>query len=574
LRAAKTVVWDLNLETGEAVRSGSSLDILGIPSGSGQDFARLVHPEDRSLVDAALAAAYAGSGIYDVEFRVIRPDGGLRWVHEVAEVHRDEQGRPSHLCGVSVDITARKQTEAEREQLLAQVIAERERHGLIADAMPALISYVDAEQKYQFLNSTYEEWFGRPRAELLGRQLRDVQGEAAYAVLRPHVEAALAGRQTSFETEFPYRQRGTRYLHVTYIPHIGAGGDVKGFYVLGIDLTERKAAEDRQALLQAELDHRVRNILASVQSMVQLTARSAGSQDEYVSALHGRIGAMARAHGLLTRQQLAGVSLEVLLREALAAYSGAILTEGPAGCVLRAKDGLNLALGLHELATNAVKYGALSVPAGRVHISWSVTGEAPAERLRFLWQERGGPPVRPPERSGFGSKLLKSVLGRVHLTFAPHGVRCEIELKLAGQQGMRADPSARTGRAANHEEPGRPLIGRRLLVAEDEPLVALALQSMLEEAGADVVGPAKSLQEAEALKGEDVAAAVIDINLGGQMSYGLAQALLERGVPVLFATGYERVAIPERLQGIPVLQKPIDGPLLVRRLAEFVEGRG
>src|SRR5262249_62246067 len=138
-----------------------------------------------------------------------------------------------------------------------------------------------------------------------------------------------------------------------------------------------------------------------------------------------------------------------------------------------------------------------------------------------------------PERSGFGSKLLKSVLRKVHLDFAPEGVRCEIEIKLDGQQGLPSDLQVRTGRAAHHEGPGRPLAGKRLLVAEDEPLVALALQSMLEEAGADVVGPAKSLQEAEALKGDSVAAAVIDINLGGEMSYGPGAALLGGGVSVV-----------------------------------------
>src|SRR5262249_39625604 len=175
---------------------------------------------------------------------------------------------------------------------------------------------------------------------------------------------------------------------------------------------------------------------------------------------------------------------------------------------------------------------------------------------------------------GVGPTLPERCLMKSKLNSAPEGVRCEIESKLDGQQAVTSNLQVRTGRAAHHEEPGRPLAGKRLLVAEDEPLVALALQSMLEEAGADVVGPAKSLQEAEALKGDSVAAAVIDINLGGQMSYGLAESLLEHGVPVVFATGYERASIPERLQEVPVLQKPIDGALLVRRLAELVERRG
>jgi CheY-like chemotaxis protein len=279
---------------------------------------------------------------------------------------------------------------------------------------------------------------------------------------------------------------------------------------------------------------------------------------------------MANAHGLLTRQEWAGIGLEILLHEALGPYGNAILTRGPPHCVLRAKDGLNLALALHELATNAVKYGALSVPAGRVHIDWQVVDAGEAQRLRFIWQERGGPRVAPPDRSGFGSQLLKSVLRSAQLTFATEGVRCEIVMKLSRQGPTHSKSDMLADIDASVTSLHQPLQGYRILLVEDEPLVALALGTILEDAGADIVGPARTLRAAEELVTRDIAAAVVDINLAGHMSYPLVEALLDRDIPVIFVTGYEQKTVPARLQSVPTLQKPIDGPVLVRRLTELI----
>src|SRR5690606_19846735 len=170
----------------------------------------------------------------------------------------------------------------------------------------------------------------------------------------------------------------------------------------------------------AELDHRVRNILATIQAMIGLTGRNAVSTAGYAAALRGRVAAMANAHSLLTERHWRGADLADIVASEMRAYSGGVEIRGRAGCVLRAKQALDFAMALHELATNASKYGALSVPGGRVIIDWTVehdpgapgagNGAARATCVRFVWQETGGPPVVKRDTRGFGSRLIESAL--------------------------------------------------------------------------------------------------------------------------------------------------------------------
>jgi two-component sensor histidine kinase len=144
--------------------------------------------------------------------------------------------------------------------------------------------------------------------------------------------------------------------------------------------------------------------------MIVLTGHNIASKEAYAAALQGRIAAMAQAHGLLTRRRWQGVDLVDIVGLVQQAYPEAVSVEGQPGCILRAKDALNLALVLHELATNAAKHGALSVPDGQVRVTWRVEGKADAPRVRFTWSEVGGPAVALPARSGFGLQLIQGAL--------------------------------------------------------------------------------------------------------------------------------------------------------------------
>ncbi len=340
---------------------------------------------------------------------------------------------------------------------------------------------------------------------------------------------------------------------------------------IGQDVTEQKAAAEQQQLLIGELDHRVRNVLAGAQSMLLLTARNTATKEALVSALRGRIAAMAQAHGLLTRGNWKGIDLADLLGNVLQPYRDAIVFRGDRGCTLRSSDAVGLALGLHELATNAAKYGALSVANGRVEVTWQAVAYN-SQRVRLAWRESGGPPVQPPLRRGFGSQLIQSAMPKVELTFAEAGVTCVFELVRAESAAPHAFAPAggaeETARTA--PENGKPLRGQRILIVEDEILAMMELRSILEEAGAEIAGAASSLTQAQSLIGEEFSLAVLDINVAGEMSFALADRLIGRGVKVLFATGYDSATLaPAHLRKTPTLQKPIDRVLLVRRLAEL-----
>lgn len=244
------------------------------------------------------------------------------------------------------------------------------------------------------------------------------------------------------------------------------------------DVTERRRAERRQATMMAELDHRVKNNLAAVLSLAEQSARGAASVEAFVSTLIGRIRAMARMHSALAGGRWEGAALRQLVRQSLEAYmlhgdgdgdrEGRIVARGPEVWI-PARAVSPLAMALHELATNAAKYGALGAPGGRVDIAWTVEDRADASgpRLSLLWTESGGPRVAGPVKAGFGTQLIRGGIayelrGNVVLEFPPEGARCRIELPLAEDGPRDAAPGVRP---AGAEPPppavGGPIIGTR-----------------------------------------------------------------------------------------------------------------
>jgi len=216
----------------------------------------------------------------------------------------------------------------------------------------------------------------------------------------------------------PVRDAGNRLLYVVRVVQ---------------DISERKAAEQRQKLLMDELNHRVKNTLATVQSLASQTARSAHTPAAFREGFEGRLIALSKAHDQLTIHHWESADLRELLSGSLAPYAGAdrVVLRGE-DVVLRPRALLTLAMAIHELTTNAAKYGALSVPGGRVEIHWR-----PARidnghlMLRIDWAEQGGPSVAAPTQRGFGSKLIEGSVaaelgGSARLAFAPEGLRCEI----------------------------------------------------------------------------------------------------------------------------------------------------
>lgn len=208
---------------------------------------------------------------------------------------------------------------------------------------------------------------------------------------------------------------------------------------------ERKRADERQALMVRELHHRVKNTLATVQAVVNSTARRAETIREFSDAVTERIISLARTHTLLVDDAWGGASLNHILRTELEPYNTGHQRVKLHGPEVHLPDSIALAFGMavHELTTNAAKYGALSLPTGCVHVTWSVEGEGPDRRLHLEWREHDGPPVEAPKRKGFGSTLLERVLGRqlqgeVRTEYLPGGIRVRVDAPLTDHTGREA----------------------------------------------------------------------------------------------------------------------------------------
>lgn len=351
--------------------------------------------------------------------------------------------------------------------------------------------------------------------------------------------------------------------------------------VIGVvrDITDRKVEEERRETLLAELDHRVKNVLAAVQSLAAQSARRTASVEGFLSAFAGRLKAMASAHELLTATRWRGASLAHIAAAELGGLApGQARWEGP-DVTLTPRAANAVSLALHELATNAVKYGALSVERGRVEVIWTLRPEG---GFRLRWEEIDGPTVSPPERRGFGSTLLERVTGRelggeVRVDFRADGVRATLEADgraVAGiggvETGAATPPPTGSGASQGPQEPAQGGVeGLRVLIVEDAVLLAMELEAGLVEAGATIAGSAAELGEAMGMLDGRIDAAVLDANLNGESVTPLAEKLRERGVPFVFATGYGERGAPDGFD-VPVVRKPYNIHQIVRALAEAV----
>ena len=242
----------------------------------------------------------------------------------------------------------------------------------------------------------------------------------------------------SAERELTAPDSGTRYI-VRVLPYRSIDNFIAGVVITFIDVTAITRAEERQRLLLAELQHRVRNTLGIVRSIARRSAETATSVEEYASHLDGRLNAFARTQSMVTRDPEGGVDLEYLVVEEMLGYNARegeqLRVSGPA-VRFQPKAAETFALAIHELATNAIKYGALSKPNGRVDVSWRLNHSAEPIELIFDWRERGGPRVEPPQRKGFGTELLEKTLafefkGKTTLNYDPSGLHCTIAIPLS-----------------------------------------------------------------------------------------------------------------------------------------------
>src|SRR5476651_1856918 len=333
------------------------------------------------------------------------------------------------------------------EPLRAQAtLRERDRRFReLLDALPAAIYTTDTAGRITYYNeSAVVLWGHRPTLGTSewcgswklfwpdGTPLPHDQCPMAVALKE---DRAVRGMEAACE-----RPDGTRVPFIPYpTPLHDESGKLIGAVNMLVDITERKRTEEQQALLVRELHHRVKNTLATVQAIMGSTARTAETIEDFKTALIGRIAALAKTHRLLTDEEHAVAFADVLHNE-LDAFDdgsdGRITLSGPE-IYLSSQLAVSLGMAVHELTTNAAKYGALSVVGGKVDVTWSVTIEAKRRTLDFDWVESGGPAVSAPKRQGFGSRLLEFVLpGQIQATasidYRPDGVQmhCSVPMPL------------------------------------------------------------------------------------------------------------------------------------------------
>jgi light-regulated signal transduction histidine kinase (bacteriophytochrome)/CheY-like chemotaxis protein len=332
----------------------------------------------------------------------------------------------------------------------------------------------------------------------------------------------------------------------------------------GVTAEHRRASHERQELLIAELNHRVRNVLALIRALVSRSRESADSLEGFVDVLNGRIQSLARAHDQLTDDRWGPVALRGVFESEFRAYLGEGQQErtrlsGPA-VLVEPQAVTALALVAHELATNAAKYGALSDRHGSVAVTWNFTESG---ALDLSWRESGGPAVAAPNRRGFGTTLIErsvpfELQGEAALRYAPTGLEADFVIPAAfvrpGEE--RTEPALAPQRPA-----GAPVPAGIALLVEDSTLLALDAEEILTKLGferVEVAGSVAGALDAIERAGGGLGFALLDYNLGDSTSLPVAEELHRRGVPFAFATGYgQDVQLPREWVGtVPVVAKP------------------
>lgn len=342
------------------------------------------------------------------------------------------------------------------------------------------------------------------------------------------------------------------------------------------DITERKLQEEQRESLVAELDHRIKNLLAVVQSVAAQSARKSASLDVFLKTFAARLKSMSSAHDLLSAARWRGATLA---RIAAAELGGLAPTQtrwdGPE-LFLTPRAASALSLALHELAVNAVRYGSLSTENGKVEVVWR---RAPDGGFALEWLETGGPPATAPATKGFGATLIEDVAGRelggaAKISYRSSGVTAMIQgaadalADAPPVEPISAVPERIVETVVAADETVRPgaIAGLKVLIVEDSLLLALELEAGLEDAGVEVVGCAAELGEALSMVEQDFDVAVLDADLNGQSVAPVAEILRSMGRPFVFATGYADKAAPMGFDA-PIVRKPYNVHQIARAVA-------
>lgn len=428
-------VWDHDLATGLTHGTPQFYRIHGLPADHGpvpiEKLRALRHPDDRDrVVEGYRRALDSGEDQFESEYRIVLANGAIRWIFGRGRTIRDAAGRPLRYSGVDLDITDRKCADD------ALRVSEARLEQAVRVAGLGIFDYDHPARSTHWSPEMHALWGwpGPPPPDLRG-YLRQVDPADRDAVVAAIAAARRPGSEGVFETEHRLRQPdgGVRWVAIRGRTLFdGTGVARRAIRSIGAmrDITERKQAEEHIRLLMREVNHRANNLLAVVVAVARQMADTAGAA-HFASRLAQRLVALSASHKLLLAGPLEGTDLADLVTSQLGHFhellGGRVQLNGPP---LRLTPQAVQAVGmaLHELATNAGKYGALSDGAGKVRVDWTLVHGEGGDDFHLAWRESGGPPVLPPVRTGFGHTVMvrmmeRAVAGKVDLEFAPEGLR-------------------------------------------------------------------------------------------------------------------------------------------------------
>lgn len=428
---ARVASWRMDFAADELKGTSQTFELLGQPPDARLDYSRLldmVHEDDRRVVDAARRGVAQGQA-YDIEYR-FTVDGGERWLHERSEPEFNFAGEIIGAFGVIQDITDRRAIETSRA-------ASEERLRLALDAAGMAVWDLDLRTGVDVWNDQSYRMLGYEPAEIspgFETWSNHMHPDDRDRVTSNFLQSLQRESEVANENRMIDRHGNIRWVSARGRTAVDAQGRPVRSYGVITDITDRKQAEERDRLLSAEVNHRAKNLLAVVQAVALQTARYC-EPGHFTQVFDERLKSLAASHDLLVNSKWHGVEFSALVHAQLAHFAdlfGTRITLTAQHADLTADAAQAIGLALHELVTNAAKYGALSSTGGTITITLCIKQSAPSQRVQLRWQEHGGPPVSPPVRRGFGHAILMNMapytLGAtVDMTYQPSGLIWELD---------------------------------------------------------------------------------------------------------------------------------------------------
>lgn len=524
------------------------------------------HPDHVERVFTKFSSHIVSGEVWEDIFPIRSVDGHYRWFLSRAMPIRDETtGRIALWCGTNTDITEQRNATHRLRQKARMIELSHE----------AIFSW-DLDGAILTWNRGCEELYGYSAGEAIGHSSHELLKSQHPVSIEEMRQILLTDGGWSGEILHMAKDGTKVWVDSRHeVLHVGGNQVV---LETNRDITERRKSDEIRNMLVAELNHRVKNTLAIVQSIASQTARSSKTMAEYADALRGRLQSLASAHNVLTDAHWYGADLRTLVQSEIDA------TVGDAGNVKLSGDpvflppqtALHFTLIFHELATNALKHGALSVPDGSVEVTWRRKNDDPS-RIEMLWRERGGPWVEQPCHTGFGTTLI-SRSGRLpsisaSIDFIPEGVECRIEAQLQADdmQPVMFNPVRKESPLAMAPRPSRNIRlapSTRVLLIEPEPSLAMELQESLTDAGLASAGPVMTIEAAaEAIARGRADAAIVDGDMIRSALQGVLASLKASNIP------YVIVASEPVDSTAPIVRKPIRQAALLEALAAVLPAR-